>query len=202
VTPEHPWVAALLDVAMRSLAPARDLVVPHAAGEVLEVGIGTGLNLPRYDARRVTRLVGVEPDPHMLRRARPRAAALPFAVALVGAEAERLPFPSASFDAVIVTFTLCTIPDPSAALAEIGRVLRPEGRALVLEHSRSAQPALARLQDAVTPLWRRLMGGCHLNRPAVELVRESGLEVREVETVWRERWTLLPVYRTLAVKAA
>jgi ubiquinone/menaquinone biosynthesis C-methylase UbiE len=198
----HPWLAAILDVAMRPLAPARQLVVPRAEGEVLEVGVGTGLNFELYDARRVRRLTGIEPDLHMLRRALPRAGALRLAASLVVADAERLPFAAASFDTVVVTFTLCTIPDPAAALAEIRRVLRPAGQVLVLEHTRSVQHGLARVQDAVTPLWRRLAGGCHLNRPAVELVRASGLELREVEAVWRERWTLQPVYRALAVKAA
>lgn len=201
MTPEHPWLAAVLDLAMQSLAPARLLVVPEARGDVLEIGVGTGLNLDLYDPRRVTRLAAIEPDPHMLRRARPRAAALAFPVALLQADAERLPFGPASFDTVVVTFTLCTVPHPAAALAEVRRVLRPQGRALLLEHTRSRQPALAGVQDAVTPLWQRLMGGCHLNRPAVDLVRESGLELREVLPVWRERWTLLPVYRAVAVKA-
>jgi ubiquinone/menaquinone biosynthesis C-methylase UbiE len=201
VAPEHPWLAALLDLAMQPLAPARDLVVPGARGNVLEIGVGTGLNLERYDPRRVTRLTAIEPDPHMLRRALPRTAGLGFPAALIQADAERLPFEAASFDTVVVTFTLCTIPHPEVALAEIRRVLRPQGRALVLEHTRSSQTVLAGVQDAVTPLWQWLMGGCHLNRHAVDLVRESGLEVREVLPVWRERWTLLPVYRAVAVKS-
>ena len=198
MTPEHPWLAALLDFMMRPLAPARRLVVPEARGVVLEIGVGTGLNLELYDARRVARLIAIEPDPHMLRRAQPRVAALPFPATLVQADAERLPFPPASFDTVVITFTLCTIPHPAPALVEVRRVLRPEGRALVLEHTRSPQPALASVQDLLTPLWRQLAGGCHLNRPAVDLLRESGLEPHDVQPVWRERWTLLPVYRLVA----
>lgn len=196
--PEHPWLAALLDVMMRPLAPARRLVVPEAQGAVLEIGVGTGLNLEVYDPRRVTRLVGIEPDPHMLRRARPRVAALAFPSTLVQADAERLPFPSDSFDTVVVTFTLCTIPHPAAALIEIRRVLRPQGRALLLEHTRSPQPTMAGLQDAITPVWRHFSGGCHLNRPAMDLARESGLDVHDVHPVGRDRWTLLPVYSAIA----
>lgn len=187
---------------MRPLAPARRLVVPEAHGAVLEIGVGTGLNLDLYDPKRVTRLVGIEPDPHMLRRAHPRVAGLGFPAMLVQGDAEGLPFPPASFDTVVVTFTLCTIPHPAAALTEVRRVLRPQGCALLVEHTRSPQPALAGVQDAVTPLWRRFAGGCHLNRPALDLVRESGLDVRDVSPVWRERWTLLPVYRAVAVKTS
>jgi ubiquinone/menaquinone biosynthesis C-methylase UbiE len=198
VTPEHPWLAALLDVMMRPLEPARRLVVPEAHGIVLEIGVGTGLNLEFYDAQRVERLVAIEPDPHMLRRARPRVAALPFPATLVQADAERLPFSPATFDTIVITFTLCTIPHPARALAEIRRAIRPGGHVLVLEHTRSPQPTLATIQDAVTPLWRRIAGGCHLNRPAVDLLRESGFEPRDVTPIWRERWTLLPVYRTVA----
>ncbi len=196
----HPWLAATLDLMMRPLWPARRLIVPEARGEVLELGVGTGLNFELYDAAAVTRLVGVEPDPHMLRRARRRASSLAMPVALVQASAERLPLASERFDTVVVTWALCTIPDPAAALDEARRVLRPRGRLLFVEHTRSTQPALARLQHALTPLWMRICGGCHLDRPAVELVRASGLAVTDVVPVGRERWTLLPVYRGAAAR--
>jgi len=198
----HPWLAATLDLMMRPLYPARRLVVPAAHGEVLELGVGTGLNFGLYDPAKVTRLVGVEPDPYMMRRARKRAAEVPFPVELHEAGAERLPFPPDRFETVVVTWSLCTIADPVAALAETRRVLRPGGTLAFVEHTRSVQPALARLQELLTPLWRRLAGGCHLDRPAVDLVRASGLLMREVEPVGRERWTLLPVYRGRAVKGA
>jgi ubiquinone/menaquinone biosynthesis C-methylase UbiE len=194
--PEHPWLAAALDVVMRRLYPARELVVPQATGAVLEVGVGTGLNFDLY--RGIDELVGVEPDPHMLARARVRAAALPFPVELHQAGAERMPFPDARFDTAVVTFTLCTIPDPVAALAELRRVLRPGGRLLFVEHTRSSQPVLAGVQDLLTPLWKRIGGGCHLNRPALDLVRQQGFTVTDVAPVWRDRWTLMPIYRATA----
>jgi ubiquinone/menaquinone biosynthesis C-methylase UbiE len=197
----HPWLAAALDLLMKPLYPARRLVVPEANGEVLELGVGTALNFDLYDPARVTRLVGVEPDPHMLGRARPRAAALPFPVELHETGAEELPFADDRFDTVVVTWALCTIGDPGAALAEARRVLKPGGRLLFVEHVRSAQPSLAFVQGALSPLWARLMGGCHLDRPALDLVRESGLVLRGVEAVGRERWTLLPIYRGEATKA-
>jgi ubiquinone/menaquinone biosynthesis C-methylase UbiE len=194
--PEHPWLAAALDVIMKPLFPARELIVPEATGSVLEVGVGTGLNFELY--RGIDELVGIEPDPHMLARARVRARTLSFPVELHQAGAESMPFPDAHFDTAVVTFTLCTIPDPIAALAELRRVLRPGGRLLFVEHTRSPQPALAGLQDLLTPLWKRIGGGCHLNRPSLDLVREQGFSVADVAPVWRERWTLMPVYKATA----
>ncbi len=199
-TPSHPWLAAALDVVMRPLYPARRLVIPEARGSVLEVGVGTGLNFGLYQS--IDELVGIEPDPHMLVRARARTDGLPFPVELYQAGAERMPFPDARFDTVVVTFTLCTIPDPPAALAEIHRVLKPGGRMLFVEHTRSVQPPLAMLQDALTPAWKIFGGGCHLNRAAVELVRGAGFTLSETASVWREHWTLLPVYRGVAVRPA
>ena len=198
----HPWVAATLDVVMRSLYPVRRFVVPEARGEVLEVGVGTGLNLPLYDAAAVRRVVGVEPDPHMLRRARARAATVALEIELHEAGAERLPFEDARFDTAVLTWVLCTIPDPDAALAEVRRVLRPGGRLLFVEHTRSVQPRLARVQERMTPLWGRFSGGCRLDRPAVELVATSGLELVDVVPIGRERWTLVPMYKGEARKTA
>ena len=194
--PEHPWLAAALDVMMKPLFPARELVVPAATGAVLEVGVGTGLNFELY--RGIDELVGIEPDPHMLARARARAMVLSFPVELHQAGAESMPFPDARFDTAVVTFTLCTIPDPIAALAELRRVLRPGGRMLFVEHTRSSQPVLAGVQDLLTPLWKRIGGGCHLNRPSLDLVREQGFSVADVAPVWREHWTLMPIYRATA----
>ena len=199
---EHPWLAAALDLLMRPLYPARRLVVPEARGDVLELGVGTGLNFALYDARAVTRLVGVEPDPHMLRRARARVPSPGVPTTLVRASAESLPLAGERFDTVVVTWALCTIPDPAAALREARRVLRPGGRLVFVEHTRSTQPALARVQHALTPLWKRLGGGCHLDRHTIELVRGSGLALTDVEPVGRERWTLLPVYRGAATRVA
>jgi ubiquinone/menaquinone biosynthesis C-methylase UbiE len=196
----HPWLARTLDLVMRPMYPARRLVVPEARGRVLEVGVGTGLNFDLYGG--VESLTGVDPDPHMLARARPRATTLPFPTTLHEAGAEHMPFADASFDTAVVTFTLCTIPEPEAALAEVRRVVKPGGLLLFVEHARSIQPLVAGVQDGLTPLWKRIGGGCHLNRRAVELVRSAGFLLRRSEPVWRERWTLFPVYRGVAERCA
>jgi ubiquinone/menaquinone biosynthesis C-methylase UbiE len=194
----HPLLARTLDWVMRPLYPARRLVVPEARGRVLEVGVGTGLNFGLY--RDVESLSGIDPDPFMLERARPRASELPFPVDLHEAGAERMPFADGHFDTAVITFTLCTIPDPARALGEVRRVLKPGGSVLFVEHTRSIQPVLASVQDVLTPLWKRIGGGCHLNRRGVELVRRAGFDVTHSEPMWRERWTLLPVYRGVAQK--
>ena len=197
----HPWLAKTLDWAMRPMYPARREVVPHATGRVLEVGVGTGLNFGLY-TEAVTELVGVDPDPFMLERARPRAAALPFKATLHQAGAEKMPIDANSIDTAVITFTLCTIPDPAAALTEVRRVLKPAGRLLFVEHTQSRQGLMATAQDLLTPLWKQLAGGCHLNRAAGDLIRKAGFEVGESIPVWGERWTLLPVYRGTALKPA
>lgn len=197
----HPWLAASIDYMMRPLYPARRLVVPEARGDVLEIGVGTGLNFGLYGkgaASDVASLTGIEPDPFMLERAQKRAAEMSLPIDLHQVGAEAMPFDRGRFDTVVVTFTLCTIPDVPASLAEIKRVLKPGGRVLFVEHTRSVQPGLGRVQDALTPLWKRIGGGCHLNRPAAELIERAGLSVTEHAPVWRERWTLLPVYRGVA----
>lgn len=174
--------AALYD---RMLAVAEDAglrerraaLLAGARGRVLEVGAGTGANLPHYgDA--VTALVVTEPEAPMARRLRERAAALPAGsapVEIVRAPAERLPFDDASFDTVVSTLVLCTVRDPARALAEIRRVLVPDGRLLFLEHVRAEDPGLAGWQDRLTPLWRRVGHGCHPNRDTAALLAAAGL---------------------------
>ena len=167
--PEEAGVAAL-----------RKGLLAHAGGETLEVGAGTGLNLAHYP-RAVTRLVLSEPDEHMRAKLQAKldaATALPHAE-VVEASADALPYPDASFDSVVATMMLCTVPDPPSALAELRRVLRPDGRLLVLEHVRSERPGIARLQDAVTPLYGFVGRGCHPNRDTLAAIRAAGFGVDE-----------------------
>lgn len=198
--PEHPICARFLDLMMKPLEPLRDEVVPEARGRVLEVGVGTGMNFSRYDG--IEALYGVEPDPHMIRRARKRAARADFPVQLDQAGAESLPYPDEFFDTAVLTWVLCTIPEPDLAVNEILRVLKPGGRLLYVEHTRSRFPTAMKFQDSLTPYWKKIGGGCHLNRDSVSLIRSSGFVGVTVQPCGREAWTLLPVYRGLAFKAS
>ena len=147
-------------------------------GDVLEVGGGTGANLAHY--RGVDRVTVVEPDPHMRRKLGRKAADAGVSVEISGAGAEALPFPDDSFDSVVSTLVLCTVPDQAQALREIRRVLRPGGLLLFVEHVRAVGP-WARWQDRIEPLWGRLFGGCHPNRDTVTAIREAGFEIEKFE---------------------
>jgi ubiquinone/menaquinone biosynthesis C-methylase UbiE len=172
---EHllPW---LVDFAcgMASIRRQRLLVIPRAQGRVLEVGIGTGLNVPLYDRSRVASVTGVDPALRMHRLARRRIAASGLDVRLIGLSAGALPLADASFDTAVSTYTLCTIPDPLAALREMRRVLKPGGRLLFAEHGLAPDAGVAACQRRLNPLWSPLAGGCRLDRDIPALLREAG----------------------------
>jgi len=173
----------LTDLAMRShtLRPERARWVSLAKGAVLEIGVGSGLNLPMY-GRDVRKLYALDPSEELLQIARSRAARAAFSVEFLCRPAEAIPLAHGSVDDVVTTWTLCTIPDPVAALQEMRRVLRPEGRLIFVEHGRSPDLAVVRWQDRLTPLWRRVAGGCHLNRPMRVLIEESGFRLERIDT--------------------
>jgi len=162
------------------LREMRRQLLAQARGRVLEVGAGTGLNLAHYPEG-IESLTLVEPDPHMSKQLRPKLARVPLEVEVVEAPAERLPFEDDSFDTVVVTLVLCTVPDQNAALAEIGRVLKPGGRFLFLEHVRSRDPRLARWQDRWERPWHFLGDGCHCNRDTLATLAAAGFDVSAVE---------------------
>jgi SAM-dependent methyltransferase len=176
---------ALTDLAMRShtLRPERARWVPLAKGVVLEIGAGSGLNLPMY-GREVRKLYALDPSEELLWRARPRAARVAFSVEFLCRSAEAIPLGEASVDDVVTTWTLCTIPDPVVALQEMRRVLRPEGRLIFVEHGRSSDPGVERWQDRINPLWRAVAGGCNLNRKIDALVRGAGFDITELRTFY------------------
>jgi ubiquinone/menaquinone biosynthesis C-methylase UbiE len=155
-------------------------LLASARGRVLEIGVGTGLSFPHYP--QVEELVGVEPSEPMLRRARRRADELGRAVTLVAAAAEQLPFEAETFDTAVSLAVLCTVDDPQWALAELRRVLAPDGRLLFLEHVRSHKPGTARWQDRLERPWGWIAGGCHPNRPTLSTIEAAGFEVTEVES--------------------
>jgi ubiquinone/menaquinone biosynthesis C-methylase UbiE len=168
----------LLDFAMRqaALRPFRERVIGAAEGRVLEIGIGSGLNLPFY-GRAVGAVIGLEPSRALLRMAADRVADATVPVELLQASAEAVPLEDASIDTVVTTWTLCTIPDAHRALAEMRRVLKPGGALLFVEHGRAPEPGVALWQDRLDPLWRRAAGGCHLNRAIDALSAGSGFRI-------------------------
>jgi len=160
----------------------REKVVPLASGTVLEIGIGTGLNLPYYDASRVDRLIGLDPSEASWKLAGARAAQLDFEVEFIGLPGEEIPLDDASVDTVVVTFSLCTIPDPVTALKGMCRVLRQGGSLVFCEHGGAPDENVRKWQDRINPTWRRLAGGCHLNRDIPALLNAGGFEVSVLET--------------------
>ena len=162
------------------LADRRRRLLAQARGRVLEIGAGTGLNLAHYPAG-IEQLVLTEPEEPMLARLRARAEGHKPPATVVAAPAERLPFADASFDTVVTTLTLCTVADLGAALREVRRVLAPGGRLLFLEHVRAGDERLARRQDLLAPIWKRVGHGCECNRATVAAIEAAALEVQEVE---------------------
>jgi ubiquinone/menaquinone biosynthesis C-methylase UbiE len=168
-----------LDIAcgLPMIARQRALIVPLARGRVLEVGIGTGLNMRHYDKSRVTQIVGLDPGLELQPLARQRIAQAGLPVELVDLSAEAIPLPDASFDTVLITYTLCTIPDALAALKEMRRVLKPTGRLLYCEHGRAPDASVRRWQDRLQPLWGKVAGGCHLGRDIPALLQAAGFQL-------------------------
>lgn len=173
----------LIDLSMRNkrLRPYRERIAGDAEGCVLEVGVGSGLNLPFY-GRKVKRLFGLEPSPRLLSRARQKARGLPLAVEFLEGSAEAIRLEDKSIDTVVMTWTLCTIPDAPLALNEIRRVLKPGGELLFVEHGRAPDTRVRWWQDRLTPLWKKIGGGCHLNRPIAELIEGAGFVIEQLET--------------------
>lgn len=179
-----PW---LIDRAMRSkeTTAERAKIVPRAEGVVVEIGIGSGLNLPLYGAR-VERLIGIDPSPKLLSMTRRRAPAVRFAVEAIEASAELVPLPDATADTVVTTWTLCSIPDGARALGEMKRLLKPGGRLLFIEHGRAPDRGVRAWQDRLTPWWRHLAGGCHLNRDIRHLVTAAGFRIDDLDASYSD----------------
>ena len=161
-------------------AELRARTLADAEGRVLEIGAGTGLNLARYPEG-VEELVLTEPEPAMVRKIERKLSSASPPVRIVPAPAEALPFEDESFDTVVSTACLCTVQDPPRSLAEVRRVLRPEGRFLFLEHVRSDNPRIARRQDRLNPVWRAVTNGCNCNRATLEAIEEAGFTIEAAE---------------------
>lgn len=177
-----PW---LIDTACsnKDVAKLRGQVVLAAEGIVLEVGIGSALNLPYYSTR-LKQLYGIDSSPELLKIARQRIEGAPFPVTLLSQTAEKIPLADHSVDTVVMTFALCSIAGDQAALQEMRRVLKPGGRLLYLEHGLAAEPNVRSWQNRLTPLWRHIGGGCCLNKKIDALISGAGFEIVELRNFY------------------
>lgn len=174
-------VPHLVNLAMRNsmLVPYRERVLAQAQGRVLEIGIGSGANLPLYTDR-TTDVLGLEPHPKLLKMASRNAGHVP--TELIEGSAETIPLEDSSVDTVVTTWTLCSIPDVTKALAEMRRVLKPDGRLLFVEHGLSPDDGVRKWQNRLTPVWRKIAGGCHLDRPIRPLIENAGFRISRLDT--------------------
>jgi ubiquinone/menaquinone biosynthesis C-methylase UbiE len=175
----------LIHLAMRQkrLLPYRSRVMSGASGRVLEIGIGSGLNLPFYSPE-VTQIIGLEPSPKLLELSRDNAADASMSLELIGGTAESIPIENHSLDTIVTTWTLCSIPDVKAAIAEMRRVLKPSGQLLFVEHGRAPESRVRWWQDHLTPAWKSFSGGCHLNRAIDELIEGGGFQFQRLEKAY------------------
>jgi ubiquinone/menaquinone biosynthesis C-methylase UbiE len=173
----------VLDLVMqqKQMIPFRERIGKAASGRVLDIGIGSGLNLPFY-GQQTDHVYGVDPSAELLQFAEQRARETQVPVELLRGSGEALPLDDKCVDTVVMTFTLCTVSDPARTLAEIRRVLKPGGGLLFAEHGRVPEIGVARWQDRLTPIWKRVAGGCHLNRKPDDLMQSAGFRIENLET--------------------
>ncbi len=178
-----PWLIGCA-CAAKPIAYQRRKVVPEASGKVLELGIGSGLNLPYYDPAKVAGIEAVEPSDELRKKALEAAKSAGIDVDIQSGRAETLPFEAGQFDCVVCTFTLCSVQDPAAALAEARRVLKPEGRLIFCEHGLAPDPDVVKWQRRIEPVWKRIAGGCHLTRPVASTIEAAGFRLLRKETMY------------------
>lgn len=169
---------------IKPIARQRKKVVPLCEGTVLEIGIGTGFNLPYYDGSKVTKLIGLDPSQESWRLAGKRAAHLPFPVEFIGLPGEEIPLEDNSVDTVLMTFALCTIPDPEKALEGMRRVLKPGGKLVFCEHGQAPDADVLKWQNRINPVWKMLFGGCNLNRKIPTIIEGSGFKIDGLQTMY------------------
>jgi ubiquinone/menaquinone biosynthesis C-methylase UbiE len=173
----------LINLSMRNreLLPYRERVISQARGRVLEIGVGSGLNLPLYGSR-VDEILGLDTAPRLIAMARDAAGCSKIPVTLIARSAEALPVEDASIDTVVTTWTLCSIPDAARALREMRRVLKTDGQLLFVEHGLAPEENVRKWQNRLTPLWKRIGGGCHLNRAIRTLIEAAGFGIVRLDT--------------------
>jgi len=166
----------------------RTKIVPLAKGDVLEIGIGSGLNLPYYNSEIIDSLTAIDPSNEIWQLNKNNIDRLKFDFKFINAFAEEIPLANSTIDSVVITYALCTIKDSEKALAEIKRVLRPKGRLLFCEHGMAPDHKTKYWQNTINPLWKRVGGGCNLNRDIPKLISENGFEILDLEKMYIPGW--------------
>ena len=162
----------------------RDKLIPYAKGVVLDIGIGSGLNIPFYNKSNINYLYGLDPSPELLEIAKKVAKTNKLEIEFLECGAESIPLPNNSIDTIVITYTMCTIPDISLSSAEMLRVLKPNGRLLFCEHGLAPDKRVAKWQKIINPVWNKIAGGCNLNRDIPKLIESSGLKILEIEEMY------------------
>jgi len=165
----------------------REKIIPLASGNVLEIGIGSGLNLPFYTSK-VKMLTAIDPSKELWKRTQSNTEKLPFLFKFIVASAEDIPENDHNFDTIVITYTLCTIPNLEKAFSEIKRVLKPSGKLLFCEHGKAPDEFVQKYQNFVNPVWKRIGGGCNLNRNIPALIEENGFTISKLETMYLPGW--------------
>ncbi len=176
-----PYVLSIA-CGLKVVQKQREKVIPLAQGRVLEVGMGTGLNLPYYVAEKIELVWGLEPSEGMRKKAQTTLKRAPFEVRWLDVTSEEIPLEDNSVDTVVLTYTLCTIPDWYKALQQMRRVLKPEGKLIFCEHGEAPDESVRKWQDRINPLWRKIAGGCNLNRPIPRYIEKGGFTIQTIES--------------------
>jgi ubiquinone/menaquinone biosynthesis C-methylase UbiE len=186
---ENRVLPFVIDLAC-SMPPIMDLrqqVVPRCQGVVLEVGAGSGINFALYDSKKVSKVYALEPSTGMRHKAQKNLSRSPVPVEWLNLPGEKIPLPDHSVDTVLLTYTLCTIPDYHTALQQMFRVLKPGGQLFFCEHGRAPDAEVVKWQDKLTPTWKKWAGGCHLNRPIADYIKEAGFSITEQKNLYLEK---------------
>ena len=165
----------------------REKIIPFAEGKVLEVGIGSGLNLPFYDRNKVSELVGIDPSLELWNKRQP-IKDLGFHYEFIKGVAEDMPFGKDNFDTIVITYTLCSIPDFQSALESLRKVLKPNGKFLFCEHGKAPDKSVLLTQNAINPIWKLIGGGCNINRDIPSIINGNGFKILNLETMYVPGW--------------
>jgi len=168
----------------------REKLIPFADGKILEVGIGSGLNLPFYNKEHVKHLTAIDPSEEVWKKNTIDTKSLPFDFEFIKAFSEDIPADTHSFDTVVITYSLCTIPDSYKAFEEIRRVLKPNGKLLFCEHGKAPDKAVQKWQNRINPLWKRIGGGCNLNRDIPFLIKDNGFKINSIDSMYIPGWKI------------